>query len=1059
MADRTVSVILQARITDYMAKMSAASKATTDFANKVDVAKGRAAQGYHTIGVAGVAMGAAVAGGFALAIKSAADFDAKMALVATLSHASAGEMAQLRDAALHVGQAYGFSATQVADAEAELVKAGVSVADIMGGALKGALTLASAGQTDVATATTIAATAMTQFGLAGKDVPHIADLLASGADKALGSVVDLGYALDQAGPQAHQFGVSLEQTVGTLAAFAQSGQIGERGGTIFTQMLLKLAAPGKQASDILTKLGIDIYGANGQFVGMANLAGQLQTKMSGLTEAERNHDLAVIFGQRAIRGANILYQEGAKGIEDWTNKVNDQGFAALQASGKLNSLTGDLTKLKAALQTAFIGAGENGQGPLRTLVQDATAVVHVWNEVPGPVRASAEALTAVAGAVTLAGGAALLFIPKWTAMNLALKDTSIGAISARGALGGLGKVGFVGGVLATVAAGITAVDNALRHPPNVDQLTTSLLQLAHTGETTGELSNTFGKNLSDLGWAIRRIVDPSVSQRVDDVTKSILTFGQGSSSSLNEAHDELNGLDSALAGLVQSGHADVAAQAFQRVEAAAKAQGISVDDVARVLPKYGNALTESKNSAELAGNGIDQFGNKVSAAGKKTVTATQAAKKYSDQLHAMADPLFAMNQALQDVTDKQAAATAAVKQYGANSPQARQANLDLASSALDAEAAARTLAASVKTGSVSIGDARRFLKAWVADGLLTKQQADNVVASFDHLIGRAKTISGLHPNVKVTADTSQADAALSGLLTHVGNVISGFLTLGQVSGSDLGPAPGHKGGGFGAPLPTTRHPHSGGASGSATTGFTPTTSDAGYYAPSSTGSGGAGGGSAGAGSSGASGRPPTVQEIVQAILNGTIPPSIDKLSKVLQTEISHLSTVVGSAEQYRSQVRSSLLGYASLSNNTGTTDSFGNTMTVGVNAYLKGRYASLKQFVRLRNKLKREGAGTGLLSEVDELGPAANDEIRQLLAGGPAAVKHASRLEDRISHLAGKTAGEAAADKYGTQIVHLLQQLPREDARLVAKALRHQHIYVNLKEQDRKNGKKIRQHG
>jgi TP901 family phage tail tape measure protein len=69
----------------------------------------------------------------------------------------------------------------------------------MGGGLKGALSLAAAGQIDVAEAAGIASTAMTQFSLAGKDLPHVADLLAAGAGKAMGSVDDLGQALNQAG--------------------------------------------------------------------------------------------------------------------------------------------------------------------------------------------------------------------------------------------------------------------------------------------------------------------------------------------------------------------------------------------------------------------------------------------------------------------------------------------------------------------------------------------------------------------------------------------------------------------------------------------------------------------------------------------------------------------------------------------------------------------------------------------------------------------------------------------------------------------------------------------
>jgi TP901 family phage tail tape measure protein len=88
----------------------------------------------------------------------------------------------------------------------------VSTADVLGGGLKGALDLAAAGQLSVGEASETAASAMTQFGLKGAAVPHIADLLAAGAGKAQGSVHDMGMALNQSGLVAHQFGLSVEDT-------------------------------------------------------------------------------------------------------------------------------------------------------------------------------------------------------------------------------------------------------------------------------------------------------------------------------------------------------------------------------------------------------------------------------------------------------------------------------------------------------------------------------------------------------------------------------------------------------------------------------------------------------------------------------------------------------------------------------------------------------------------------------------------------------------------------------------------------------------------------------
>jgi TP901 family phage tail tape measure protein len=120
------------------------------------------------------------------AIKSAADFDKAMSGVKAATHAGTQDIAALRQAALQAGKDTTYSATEAAGAVTELSKAGVSTADVLGGGLKGALSLAAAGQLNVGEAAETAAAAMTQFKLSGKDIPHIADLLAAGAGKAQG---------------------------------------------------------------------------------------------------------------------------------------------------------------------------------------------------------------------------------------------------------------------------------------------------------------------------------------------------------------------------------------------------------------------------------------------------------------------------------------------------------------------------------------------------------------------------------------------------------------------------------------------------------------------------------------------------------------------------------------------------------------------------------------------------------------------------------------------------------------------------------------------------------
>jgi len=403
------------------------------------------------VGTGLLAFGAAAGVATGAAIKAFADFDQKMTSVQALSHATGAEMEGLTSAALSMGQAIGLSAGQVADAETELVKAGVSVKDILGGGLRGALNLAAAGQIDVAESTQIATVALTQFGLAGKDVPHVADLLAAGADKALGGVDQLGQALQQGGLVASRFGLTIDDTVGTLSAFANAGLLGSDAGTSMKTMFLALASPSGKAADTMKQLGINAYDAQGKFVGVTNLAGQLHDKLGPLADAQRNAALATIFGTDAIRSASVLMEQGADGIQGWIDSVNDTGFAAEQARKKTDNLNGDLDKLRAALENDLIKTGAVANDSLRGIVQTGTNLITMFGNAPAPVQETALTLGAVAAGAAVLGGGMLILVPKIEATRQALRRLNSQGVST-GKILGKGSAIFLG--VAALASGI-----------------------------------------------------------------------------------------------------------------------------------------------------------------------------------------------------------------------------------------------------------------------------------------------------------------------------------------------------------------------------------------------------------------------------------------------------------------------------------------------------------------------------------------------------------------------------------------------------------------------------
>lgn len=365
----------------------------------------RTSQGLRTLGVtAGVAF-AAVSAGLGVAIAKSAAFEQSISLVGAVSDASARDLDRLREAAIKAGAETIFSAKDAADAQAELAKAGLSTADILGGALRGSLDLAAAGQLGLADAARISAQAMQIFGLRGDDVSHIADVLAAGANKSTASVASLGEGLGNAGGAARLAGLSLEETVGVLALLDQNAVRGAEGGTALRSALIALFTPSKLQREEMQRLGISVFDATGKFVGLERLAGILQERLGGLTDAQRNASLGIIFGTFGIQAATALYKSGAAGVRDYTKAVDDQGAASRFAGKALDNLAGDVEQLRGSIETALIRSGGQATTVLRFLTQSATDTVNALASLPGPVQATAVGL----GAVT-AGGLGLLAV-------------------------------------------------------------------------------------------------------------------------------------------------------------------------------------------------------------------------------------------------------------------------------------------------------------------------------------------------------------------------------------------------------------------------------------------------------------------------------------------------------------------------------------------------------------------------------------------------------------------------------------------------------------------------
>ena len=304
---KALHIAIGARVEGFQRGMSKAQRSLRNFEKSTRRARGMVvgATGAMARGFAAVGTAATIA--IADSIRVFADFETSMLRVKAISGATAEEFKGLTDLAKELGSTTAFTAREAAQAMGFLAQAGFDVGEVHG-ALPKVLSLAAAGQLDLAEAADIAANVLRGFGLEANQTGRVADILAAASAKSNTSVREMGEAFSYVASTAAPMGLSIEETAAALGVLANTGQKGSRAGTGLTQVLVKMgeeiAASGglTDALETLDTEGIqavvDTMAELDTRAGRAALAltGQMKT-LRGLTE--EMHDVENISDKMA----------------------------------------------------------------------------------------------------------------------------------------------------------------------------------------------------------------------------------------------------------------------------------------------------------------------------------------------------------------------------------------------------------------------------------------------------------------------------------------------------------------------------------------------------------------------------------------------------------------------------------------------------------------------------------------------------------------------------------------------------------------------------------------
>ena len=294
--------------------------------------------------------------------KTFMDFEATITGAAVKAGATTeAEFNKMRDVAGKLGAEFPITASQAAEGMDRLAAGGFDVNETIG-AMPGIITAAVASGEDLAVTSDVITSALSIWDMKQGDIAenttHVADVVQMAANKSKLGMQDFGLAMQYAGAPAAALGISIEELGTAMAIMSNNGIQASTIGTSLRSVISRLASPPKAAAMAIEQLGLKVNDANGKFVGLENIVGQMRTAMSGLSDTEQVALAKAIAGEEAYSGLLALIKTSPEAYADMTSSLqNATGSSAEAYAVMQNTLKGSIDSMMGSVEAFGIAMG------------------------------------------------------------------------------------------------------------------------------------------------------------------------------------------------------------------------------------------------------------------------------------------------------------------------------------------------------------------------------------------------------------------------------------------------------------------------------------------------------------------------------------------------------------------------------------------------------------------------------------------------------------------------------------------------------------------------------
>lgn len=288
--------------------------------------------------IAGIGSTLAIGSAVSDAVMTFADFEQAMANVSAVTGETGKNLKQLEKLARDMGSKTTKTATEAAEAISYMGLAGWDSAQIMKG-IEPVLRLSEAGMLDLGRTSDLVTDSMSALGLVVDDLPKYLDMVAQTSRKSNTNIDMLMEAMIVAGGTIKNLKVPMKEANALLGVLANRGKKGSEAGNSLNSILINLTAGFGQAGDAMDALGLSAFDSKGNFKGVTQTLLELNDKVSGLSEEQRNMYLSMIGGKEQINTLNALLSGVSEEYGTLEKSIMDSDGALMEMANTMNDTT------------------------------------------------------------------------------------------------------------------------------------------------------------------------------------------------------------------------------------------------------------------------------------------------------------------------------------------------------------------------------------------------------------------------------------------------------------------------------------------------------------------------------------------------------------------------------------------------------------------------------------------------------------------------------------------------------------------------------------------------